>query len=93
MSLDKKKRERLDIIKDILQTVQHKEEIGPTRLLQHSNLSPKMFREYLGELIETELLQEIKDKKGKKKYHLTEKGYQFLERYNIFAKFIGNLGL
>ncbi len=46
-----KKRERLDIIKDILMSIRENRNIKPTRLLYASNLSPQMFKEYINELI------------------------------------------
>ncbi|MGM5488203.1 MAG: winged helix-turn-helix domain-containing protein [Nanobdellota archaeon] len=88
----KRKRERLDVIYDILSTVQDKREIRPTRLLQLSNLSPKMFRDYLEELTHTGLLEE-KNLKHRRVYCLTEKGSRFLERYRIFSHFVQELGL
>ena len=45
-----KKRERLEIIKDILNSVRDSKEIKPTRLLYSSNLSPQMFKDYVEEL-------------------------------------------
>jgi len=46
-----KKRERMEIIRDILKTINDKREIKPTRLLYASNLSPQMFKDYINELI------------------------------------------
>jgi predicted transcriptional regulator len=88
----KKKRERIDVIFDILTTVQSKKMIGPTRLLQMSNLSPKMFRDYIDELVESGLLTETVEK-GKKYFLLNDKSYIFLEKYKIFTHFIDKLGL
>lgn len=88
----KKKRERFEVIYDILSTVRSKRNIGPTRLLQLSNLSPKMFRDYIKELKSTGLLEE-KIIENKKRYHLTDKAYIFLEKYDIFINFVDNLGL
>ncbi|MFP4424573.1 MAG: winged helix-turn-helix domain-containing protein [Candidatus Woesearchaeota archaeon] len=87
----KRKRERLEVIHDILATVQDKGLIRPTRLLQLSNLSPKMFRDYLDELTSSGLLG--KTEKPFNGYQLTEKGYLFLERYKIFSNFVEELGL
>ena len=88
----KAKRERLDVISDVLKTVQDKGRIGPTRLLQLSNLSPQMFRHYLSELLESGLIEESQEK-GKKLYSVTDKGCIFLERHRIFSDFVGQLGL
>jgi predicted transcriptional regulator len=46
-----KKRERLEVIWDILKVIQDSNNsIKPTRLLYASNLSPQMFKEYVEEL-------------------------------------------
>ncbi len=88
----KQKRERLDIIHDILKAIEGQRNIGPTRLLQLSNLSPQMFKEYITELLQRGLIEE-KTAKGKKRYALTDKAYIFLERYKVFSDFISQLGL
>lgn len=88
----KKKRERLEVIHDILATVQEKGQIGPTRLQQLSNLSPKMFRDYIRELVETSLLVE-EEISGRKMYKVSDEGFLFLERYRVFNNFIEKLGL
>ena len=45
-----RKRERLDIIRDILLSIRNNHKIKPTRLLYASNLSPQMFKDYVEEL-------------------------------------------
>lgn len=88
----KKKRERLEVIYDILSTVNTKTKIGPTRLLQLSNLSPKMYRDYIDKLLSRGLLEEKKEG-NRKIYSVTEKGYIFIERYRIFSHFIDEIGV
>ncbi len=89
-----KKRERLDVINDILASIRdHNGKIKPTRLLYSSNLSSLMFREYISELISTGLIEESKDSAGKKHYEITEKGHDFLRKYSMFNDFVSNLGL
>ena len=44
-----RKRERLEVIKDILMSIRQNKNIKPTRLLYASNLSPQMFKEYINE--------------------------------------------
>ena len=88
----KKKRERLEVVHDILDTVQKRRKIGPTRLLQLSNLSPQMFREYMEDLTQAGLLDE-RDEDGRKKYVSTDKGDRFLQEYRVFANFVDQLGL
>lgn len=87
-----KKRERLEIIKDILNAIRTKREIKPTRLLYASNLSPQMFKDYISELREKRLIEE-KEIKDKKFFILTPKGNNFLEEYRSIEVFIKNFGL
>ncbi|MBI4144243.1 hypothetical protein HY486_03280 [Candidatus Woesearchaeota archaeon] len=77
------KRERMDIIFDILHIVAEKEKIIPTHLLYKSNLSYKRLQSYLNELRDKGFLteQEPEKKNDKKFFVLSEKGYQFLQRY------------
>jgi predicted transcriptional regulator len=87
------KRERLDVIKDILVVVRDSNnKIGPTKLIRLSNLSPLMFKEYINELVKSNLLIE-KEEKNKKYYSVGDKGFKFLERYSIFKNFVDELGL
>ena len=87
-----KKRERLEIIKDILSSVKEKKQIKPTRLLQASNLSPQMFKKYINELLDKNLLKK-EDIKKKKYFLLTSKGFEFLEEYKTIVNFIENFGI
>ena len=88
-----KKRERLDIIRDILYAIRDNRNIKPTRLLYASNLSPQMFKDYINELIEKGFIQLDIDKKEKKTFSLTEKGNNFLEEYRVIERFVENFGL
>jgi len=88
-----KKRERLDVIKDILETIQRNREIKPTRLLYASNLSPQMFKEYINELISKKFIKFEIDEKEKKTFSLAKKGQDFLQEYKVIENFIENFGL
>ena len=88
----KKRRGRLEIIRDILRTVSQKHEIGPTKLLQKSNLSPQVFREYIGELEKKGFLRKIIHK-NHKLFQITAKGMSFLEQYRTIERFIEGFGL
>lgn len=87
-----KKREKLEIIRDILLAVKGEEEIKPTRLLYSSNLSPQMFKEYINLLLRKEFIKEslVKEKKS---FSLTNKGRHFLEEYRVIENLIKNFGL
>lgn len=86
------KREKLEIIKDILAAVKNKRQIKPTRLLYASNVSPQMFKKYITDLLDKNLIKEEKTKK-QKYYLLTSKGSQFLEEYKTIVNFIKNFGI
>ena len=88
-----KKRERLEIIKDILRAIRENRNIKPTRLLYASNLSPQMFKDYINELISKGFIELDIDAKEKKTFSLTQKGYEFLEEYRIVENFVENFGL
>ena len=88
-----KKRERLDVIKDILRVTRDNRQIKPPRLLYASNLSPQMFKEYVDELLKKEFIILLEDKKGKKTFSIAKKGNDFLEQYKIIENFIENFGL
>lgn len=88
-----KKRERLEVIKDILRVIRENRSIKPTRLLYASNLSPQMFREYINELISKKFINLDVDNKEKKTFSLTKKGQDFLQEYKIIEEFVDNFGL
>jgi len=89
----KAKRERLEVIRDILGAIRNNREIKPTRLLYASNLSPQMFKEYINELILKELIHLEVDKKGRKSFSIIDKGNKFLEEYKVIERFVENFGL
>ena len=61
-----KKRDRLEIIKDILETIRDKgEKVRPTHIMYKANLSHQMLTEYTDELLTKKLILEDKDKKGR----------------------------
>ena len=88
-----KKRERLEVIRDILKAINDKRKIKPTRLLYASNLSPQMFKSYLDELIKKDFITIEIDKKDKKEFRLTKKGIDFLQEYRVIQSFVENFGL
>jgi len=88
-----KKRERLEVIRDILLAVRESREIKPTRLLYASNLSPQMFRDYVDELLKKGFLIMNTLDNDKKTIKLAKKGNDFLEEYKNIEKFVANFGL
>jgi predicted transcriptional regulator len=88
-----KKRERLEVIKDILEAIMNGRNIKPTRLLYASNLSPQMFKDYINELIGKGFIKLENYEDGKKTFSLTKKGHDFLQEYRVIQNFIENFGL
>jgi predicted transcriptional regulator len=88
-----KKRDRLQIVHDILKAVQDKNgKIKPTHILYKSNLSHQMLDEYLGELISKGFIVENNTKSGKT-YSMTPKGFEYLQKYRTIVDFIDSFGL
>ena len=89
-----RKRERLEIIYDILTIIQdNQNSIKPTPLLRYSNLSSKNFTEYITELLEKNLIKEIFDKKHKKYFTLTDNGFGYIQKYSYIKGFIKEFNL
>ena len=89
-----KRRDRLRVIYDILRTIRDKNNsIRPTPLLRFSNLSSQSFAEYFQELTEKGFIKTIEGKKGRKFITLTDKGFEYLEKYRTIKGFIEELGL
>jgi len=86
------RRERVEVIHDILCAVQEADSVGPTRLLYASNISPKMFRNYTEMLIAQGLLEESVVKE-KKRYALTAGGLGFISKYRQMAALKEAFGL
>jgi predicted transcriptional regulator len=88
-----KKRDRLEIIKDILSVIRQRNgKIKPTHILYKSNLSHQMMEDYLGELKEKGFIQEHKKERGKT-YSVTEKGSEYLDKYKLIEDFSTSFGL
>ena len=89
----KQKRERLEIIHDILNVIMKKNnKIKPTHLLYKSNLSHKMMKEYIDYLTEKNLIENKNE--GKNNFFcLTDKGFQYLEKYLGVLEFMDSFGL
>jgi predicted transcriptional regulator len=88
-----KKRNRLQIIHDILKAISNRNgRIKPTHILYKSNLSHQMMEEYLGELIEKGFVVENKTASGKT-YSLSPKGFEYLNKYKLIINFTDSFGL
>ena len=87
------KRGKLEIIRDILKIIQAHHQIKFTPLLRKSNLSSKRFSEYYEEITKKKFIKEGIDKKGTKKIALTERGMEYLEKYQTIISFIDEFEL
>ncbi|AKB75671.1 hypothetical protein MSLAZ_2410 [Methanosarcina lacustris Z-7289] len=88
-----KKRERLEIIYDILVLInKNHNQMKPTPLLRKSNLSSSQFEKYILELIEKDFI-EICAVDSKKYYSLTKKGFEYINKYRIILKIIEDFDL
>jgi len=88
-----KKRERLEIIYDILVLInKNHNQMKPTPLLRKSNLSSSQFEKYILELIEKDFI-DICAVDSKKYYSLTKKGFEYINKYRIILKIIEDFDL
>ncbi len=88
-----KKRNSLEIIRDILEVVRQKNgKVKPTHILYKSNLSYQMMDEYLQDLIFKGFIIESKTKTGRT-YSITNKGLAYLEKYKLISDFTESFGL
>lgn len=88
-----KKRNRLEIIRDILNVIRSKNgKIKPTHILYKSNLSHDMMESYLNELLDKKFILCTESKEGKR-YAITERGIEYLNRYGIISEFTQSFGL
>jgi predicted transcriptional regulator len=84
-----KKRGRLEIIKDILRIIQeNRNSIRQTPLLRKSNVSSSKFKEYFNELLQKGFVKEMKSNSGERTLALTQRGFDFLEKYKTIVNFI-----
>jgi predicted transcriptional regulator len=88
-----RKRNRLEIIYDILRVISEKNgKIKPTHVLYKSNLSYNMMEEYLNELIEKEFIKKVDTPRGKS-YMVTDKGFEYMSKYGMVKEFANSFGL
>jgi len=88
-----KKRNRLEVIYDILKAISNKNgKIKPTHILYKSNLSHKMMNEYLSDLIAKGFVEEHEEKRNKT-YSLTPKGFEYINKYRFIVEFNDSFGL
>ena len=88
-----KRRGKLEIINDMLKSIQNKGgKIKPTHLLYKSNLSHSKMKEYLKELMDKGMIQEV-EQDERKMITITDKGYGFLQEFERIKTFSDSFGL
>ena len=86
------KRNRLEIINDILMIVRKFDGIRITPLIRKSNLSTAQFKKYFDEILEKGFVEE--KQKGKEKLiFIREKGISFILKYRNIISFIEEFDL
>ena len=88
-----RKRSRIDIIHDILESIQLKRgKIKPTHLMYKANLSHIQMNAYLDELIQKGIISKVKEKRSNM-IVITEKGYNFVHKLREMREFEQTFGL
>jgi len=88
-----RKRERSDIILDMLSSIQEKNgKIKPTHLMYKSNLAHNQMKNYLEELIEKNLVKKVKEK-NYEYIIITDDGSKFVEQIRRMKEFEKTFGL
>ena len=88
-----KRRGKLEIIADILRSIQNKKgNIKPTHLLYKSNLSHAKLKEYVNILMEKGMIEE-QVVKGRKMFVMKDQGYKFLLEFGRIKEFSDSFGL
>lgn len=91
--MSSKRRTKIEIIHDILKSIQNKGgKIKPTHLLYKSNLSHKKMMEYIDDLMQKEMIDETLFN-GNKMYTITNKGLQYLVEFKQIQKFSDAFGI
>ncbi len=83
------------ILADMMRTIQGEGEegAGPTKILYAANLSHDRLTQYLDELVEKELIQEMGSDSSNRSYLLTEKGREFLREFVRIERFSEAFGI
>jgi len=88
-----KYRSKVRIVNDILKViVSCGGEAGPTKILYGANLSHDRLTKYLKEMMEKDLIEEVKHG-SRVKYKITNKGFLFLKEFKRIKEFLDAFGI
>jgi len=88
-----KRRSRLDIICDMLGSIQDKGgKIKPTHLMYKANLAHRQLKHYLDELVQKELVKRT-ERNGSEYLLITDSGNRFLEKLKEMRAFEETFGI
>ncbi len=88
-----KKRNKLEVIRDILIVIQAKNgKAKPTQILYKSNLSHIMMKAYISEILSMGLAREKSSESGRV-YSITEKGLKYISEFKTVMNFMESFGL
>ena len=89
------KRTRIEIIYDMLRTIQVKGgKIKPTHLMYKANLSHNQMKQYLDELTEKSFVAEEQvGKEERRMLAITDKGHAFINQFNQMKEMEKTFGL
>jgi predicted transcriptional regulator len=88
-----RKRERSDIVVDMLLSIQEKGgKIKPTHLMYRANLAHQQMKSYLEELVERNFVRKIMEKKYEY-IMITDTGSRFVEKISQMKEFEKTFGL
>jgi len=89
----KSRRDRIDVIYDILTSIEKENgNIKPTRLMYKSNLSHKLMKAHIQELLEKKVIEEVTVKE-KRFIILTENGKELINQLRKMKRFLDSFGL
>ncbi len=87
------RRTKADILYDIIDVlIKNNGKMKPTRLLYKANLSYTQMQEYIKELKEKKVVEEVEEKK-RKYYKITEEGYVYFNELKKVKDMTDALGL
>ena len=88
----KAKRTKLEIIRDLLDTLQKNRKVKITHLIYKANLSNNSIKPYIEDLLKNSLIEQFFDCE-QRFFRITPKGNEFLMEFNKIKVFSDSFGL